>query len=382
MTAAVDRVSKQISDKFGVSAEEAREISQQALFTKSVSAGGNLGASVGKLLGKLGIGLEGGGGLRGEKRDNESARVQAKNQQAFDEAYNTFTDREAREAWSLHEHTRSADQARQGYSTSRGERENATAGTARESQKQEGLRELASTLESLSTRMSQAEGSSVTLNQDQTSALVQYISRQSGRPESQVATQIGEAVKFNLMERSGIGEKTVSQWAQEWYDHNRPDKKGFMKKTSSLNENTPAHIQGERDAIFSKQDEIESSVRSQQGEIHADMERERSGVMTQGKGIKQNIGRESKGIEAKIDSGKAEISGKKGTIDQTGEDLKGRNKDLQSEEVDLSNTIKKGLMGDRLSEGRKKLFEGTPPHPNFYPELRLRNMEKKQKKED
>lgn len=380
MGAVVDRVSKQISDKFGVSAEEARGIAQQALFAKAVSGGiginGSLGRSFG--LGSLGMGLEGKGGLRGEKRDEESANIQGRRQQAFDEALNTVSDQEAREAWSLHQQSRSTEQARHGHSTASGERESTTAGIARESQKQEGLRELASTLESLSTKISQAEGSSITLNQDQTAAMVQYISRQSGRPESQVATQIGEAVKFNLMDRSGIGGKTVSQWAQEWYHHNRPGNEGFMKKTSPLHENIPARIQGERDAIFSQQGEIESSVRSQQGEIHTDMGRERSGVITQGKEVKQNIGRERKGIEAKIDSGKAEISGKKGTIDQTGEDLKGRIKDLQSEEIDLSNTIKKGLMGDRLSEGREKLFEDTPPHPNFYPELRLRNMEKKQ----
>ena len=376
MSAAVDRVSNQLSEKFGVSGEEAREIAQQALFTKSVSAGGELSASLGKQLGKLGIGLKGGGGLRGEKRDNEQAKVQAKHQQAFDEAFNAFSDQESREAWSLHEQARSSEQARHAHTTATGERESTTAGTARESQQQQGLRALASQLQSLSTQMSQAEGSSVTLNQDQTAALVQYISRQSGRPESQVATQIGDAVKFNLMDRSGIGGKTVSQWAQEWYHQNRPAGEGFSEKTSSLREGIPAGIQRGENTVASQQAEIGSSVQDQQQAAHAGLESERGYTVKKGQGVRGDVEDTRQGIEATIGSGKAEISDKRGAIDQSGQALKGRVDNLQSEGVSLFHTMKEGLIGDRLSEGREKLFEDTPPHPNFYWEERLRRLEK------
>jgi len=379
MAAAVDRVSKQISDRFGVSGEEAREIAQQALFTKAVSGGLGINASLGRSLGlgKLGIGGEVGGRLSGEKRDNEIASVQARRQQAFDEAFNAVSDQEAREAWSLNEQSRSADQARHVHSTAIGERESNTAGSIKESQRQEGLRELASQLDSLSSQMSQAEGNSATLNQDQTAALVQYISRQSGKPESQVAAQIGDAVKFNLMDRSGIGGKTVSQWAQEWYDQNRPaGGEELSTRTSSLKEGMSSRMQMGKTAVSQQQADIGSSVQDQQGAIHADMDRERSRTIAQGDGIKQAVGRARQSIEATIDSGKAEISEKKEPIDQTGQALKGRVERFKGEGISLFQTIKEGMIGDRLSEGREKLFEGTPPHPNFYPELRLRSLEK------
>ena len=381
MSAAVERVSKQISDKFGVTAEEAREIAQQAMFARSVSGELGLSASLSKSLGKFGIGAKGGVGsaLKGEKIDKESAGVRANKNQAFDEAFNAISDQEAREAWSLHGQARSAEQAKHGHVAATGERESNAASTAKESQHQRGLRELASQLESVSTQMSQAEGNSVTLNQDQTAALVQYISRKSGRPESHVVAQIGDAVKFNLMDRSGIGGKTVSQWAQEWYDRNRSAGEGISERTSSLKEAIPASIQTEKDAVANQQSEIGSSVQSQRESIYADTERDRDNVVRQGQGIRHNVEDTRKGIETIIGSGDVEISDKRGAIDQSGQDLKGRVDNLQNEGISLLQTMKQGLLGDRLSQDREKLFERTPPHANFYWEERMRKLEDEQK---
>ncbi len=386
MSAAVDRVSKQISEKFGVSTGDARMIAEQAHFAKAASVGLGLDASIGNMLGKFGAGVE--GKASGEKVNRETGEVQAKRQQAFDEAFNAISDQEAREAWSLHQQARSTEQTRHGHSTAAGERESATAGTARESQKQEGLRELASTLESLSTRMSQAEGSSITLNQDQTAALVQYISRQSGRPESQVAAQIGDAVKFNLMDRSGIGGKTVSHWAQEWYDRNRPTSEGFPEQGSSLKKSIPSRIQEQTTAIAHTQDEVGSSVQNQQNAILTEMERGKGLTVLQGEGVKQHVENARQETGATIDSRKGEIADKKGAIDQTGQEMKNHVQDFQKEEVSLGKTVMEGIKdlnpwrdssGSRLSEGREKLFEGTPPHPNFYWEERLQKLDEMQK---
>ena len=275
MSSAMDRISKQLSDRGSVSAEEAREIAQHALFAKAVSGGLGLSGSVGKSLGlgSLGFGLEGRGGLRGEKRDENSAGVKAKHQHAFDEAYNAISDQEAREAWSLHEQSRSSDQAKQELKTAAGKRESAMAAATEEGQRMEGFRDLASQIQSLSNQMSQAEGRSVSLNQDQTAALVQYISQQSGKPESQVAAQIGDAIKFNLMDRTGIGGKNVSQWSQEWYAQNRPVGEGISEGASSLKGDVPERIQEQRTAITGQRGETSSSVMGQQESIQSGVER-------------------------------------------------------------------------------------------------------------
>ncbi|MBI3596590.1 MAG: hypothetical protein HY203_05495 [Nitrospirae bacterium] len=142
----------------------------------------------------------------------------------------------------------------------------------------------------------------------------------------------------------------------------------------------PGRIQTETTAVVRQQDEIEASVQDQQGATQAGVERERSRTITQGQGIKQEVGQARQGIETAMDTGKAELSEIRGKIGQTGESLKGRVEDIQKEDVSLLKTMKEGLVGDRLSEGREKLFEESPPHPNFYPELRLKNLEKQREK--
>jgi len=394
IASAVDRVSNQISDKYGISAEDSRDISQWALFSKSVGGEIGLSASLSKAFGAFGIGPKGGIGtaLRSEKRDQESARIQGQRQQAFDEAYNAFNDMEAREAWSLHEQSRSAEQARHAHTMAKGERESTTAGTARESQHQQGLREVASQLETLSTKMSQAEASSTTLNQDQTAALVQYISRQSGRPEPQVAAQIGDAIKFNLTDRSAIGGKTVSQWAHEWYDRDRPAGEGFSERTSSMRDGIPASIKRGENTIVSQRAEIGSSVENQQQAIHTDVEGESRQTISQGQGIRQGVEEVRKGMETMIGSRKAKITDDQGTIEQIGQNLKGRVQDFQKEEVNLGNTAIDGVKDlnpwrdpseSQLSRGGKKLFEDSRPHQNFYWEQRMKKLEgmRKEKQE-
>jgi hypothetical protein len=197
--------------------------------------------------------------------------------------------------------------------------------------------------------------------------------------------QIGDAVKFNLMDRSGIGGKTVSQWAQEWYDRNRPAGEGFSEKTSSLREGIAAGIQSGENTVSNQRAEIGSSVQDQQQMIHAGLESERDYTVTQGKGVRKDVEDTRQGVDATIGSGKAKISDRRGVIDQTGETMKARVEDLQREEVSLGKTAVEGIKDlnpwrdpseSRLSEGREKLFEGTPPHPNFFWEERLRRLEK------
>jgi hypothetical protein len=374
MAAAVDRVSNQISDKFGVSGEESREIAEQALFARSL--GGELGLSIplSQSIGSLGMGskVNAGGALKGEKLDKESAGIRANRHEAYDEAFNAFSDQEAREAWSLQEQARSTEQAKQAKTTGTGERESASAGTAKESQHQQGLRDLASKFESLSTQMSQAEGSTATLNQDQTAALVQYISRQSGKPESQVATQIGDAVKFHLMDRSGIAGKTVAEWAQEWYDRSRPNGEGISEKAAPLKGSVPNRIQAEQTALSSQQGEIGASVQTQQGIIHTDLKKEQSQTITRRQGVESHVAQAREGVTAAIASKEQDGADKRAGIDQTGGDIKGRVGGLQSGALSLFQTVKKGLLGDRLSESREKIFGDPLPHPNFYWEQRMR----------
>jgi hypothetical protein len=199
-----------------------------------------------------------------------------------------------------------------------------------------------------------------------------------------VSTQIGDAVKFNLMDRSGIGGKTVSQWAQEWYHQNRPAGEGFSEKTSSLREGLPAGIQRGEDTVANQQAEIGSSVQNQQQAIHAGLGSERGDTITQGQGVRRDVEDTRQGIEATVDSGKAKISDRRAVIDQTGETMQARVEDLQREEVSLGKTAVEGIKDlnpwrdpseSHLAEGREKLFENTPPHPNFYWEERLRKLD-------
>jgi conjugal transfer mating pair stabilization protein TraG len=372
MSAAVDRVSEQISDKYGISAGEARTVAEQAHFAKAATVGLGLSGSIGKLLGG---GID--GRLSGEKVNRETGEVQAKRQQAFDEAFNAISDQEAREAWSLHQQSRAGTQARTGQSTGTGDRERTLAGSERESSQQQGLREMASQLEALSSRMTEAEASSVALNQDQTASLVQYISQKSGKPESQVAAQIGDAIKFDLTDRTGIGGQTVSQWAQEWYERHRPADNEGSAGASSLKRSVPEQIQAQQGVIANQRNDIGSVVQKTQGAIDAGIERGRSQTSEKREGLVQKVGKVSDGIEATVDAGKGDISDRKMEIGQTGQALKSRAQGLQGEEISLPKTMKDGLIGDRMAESREKLFEGTPPHPNFYPESRLQNLQKK-----
>ncbi|NKE72852.1 conjugal transfer protein TraG N-terminal domain-containing protein [Candidatus Manganitrophus noduliformans] len=390
---AADRVANQIAEKYGVSADTAREIAEEALFTKAIS--GELGFD-----GSLGLHAPGIGGagikgkvegtLGGQKRGEESSGIQAKRQHAFDEALNSFTAQESEEAWSLHEQARQSEQARHVQSTSTGGRESTTAGSARESQSLQGFREGVASLNSLAHEISQAEGRSIVLSQDQIPGFINYIGKQGGEQESFVVRKVIDAAREGRVDDTHIAGKTVADWIREYKtDLDRkhlagPERAELFGKGSSLERGVDARIKGDKDMTSREQGQIRSWVEDRQTVTRDQIEGGKSNVSSKREGVEQKVEDTRGKAGAEVESGKAGISEKQGKISQGGEALKERVEKFQDQGVNLNRVageavipdfVKEKLnlqwmegVGSQLSQGRRELFpEGANvPHPNFY----------------
>lgn len=393
IASAVDQVARQISDKTGVSASAAREIAEQALFSKSANVGGGLDASFGMGFGKSGLGIGLGGKVKvgGEKIDRESAEVQAQKQQAFDEAYNAFSEEQAREAWSLNEQVRSSEQARHSESAVAGERESAASGSSQESGRQHGLRETAAQLESLSHQLSRNQGRSVSLSQDQTAALINYISNQGRVPKGMVVQGIAEAAESGRLQTTSVGGKSVADWVREWQGKNPPldgpEVAELSEKGSSLERSVESRIQNQSDIVPHEQSKIRSHVEDRQTGMRADIQSEKERMRGRVEEKKENVEGVRRGIETEVSSRKAEVSEKQTEVGRSGENQKDRVEKFQEKGVSLNRVTAEGLIGPfrdttegRVSQERKEVFpEGIgSPHPNFYSESRLEGLRKMQ----
>jgi len=380
---AAERVAKQISEKYGISADTAREIAEEALFTKSVDL--SLGFGMTGML-KGGIG----GALEGQKRDEESSGVQAKRQRAFDEALNSFTAQESEEAWSLHEQARQSEQARQTQTTSVGDRESTTAGSARESQSLQGFREGVARLNSLAHEISQAEGRSIVLSQDQIPGFINYIGKQGGEQESFVVRKVIDAAREGRVDDTHIAGKTVADWIREYKtDLDRkhlagPERAELFGKGSSLERGVDARIQSDKDVTSREQGQIRSGVEDRQTVTRDQIEGGKRNVTSKREGVEQK-GEDTRGkAGVEVESGKAGISEKREQISQRGEALKGGVEKFQDRGVRLNRVVEEGMIpdfikeklslpwadapGSQFSQSRRELFpEGAnAPHPNFY----------------
>lgn len=391
LASVVDQVAQQISSKTGVSASTAREIAEQALFSKSANVGGGLDASVGMGFGKsgMGIGLGGKVGASGEKIDKETANIQVRHQQAFDEAYNAFTEEQAREAWSLNEQVRSTEQARHSRSAATGKSVGTTAGDAKESGSQYGFREAAAKLESLSQQISRNQGRSVSLSQDQTAALINYISGQSRAPKGMVVQAIAEAAESGQLHTTRVGGKSVSEWVEEWQEKNSPlaspEMADLSEKESFLGRSVESRIQNQRDVVSHEQDKIKSQVEDQQSETNSGVQNEKSrvqGIVEEKNGNVEGVRR---GIETEVGSRKAGVSEKQTEVGRSGKNQKDRVEKFQEKGVSLNRVTSEGLLNpfrdsseSQISQGRKELFPDFvgSPHPNFYSESRLEGLRK------
>lgn len=355
-----------------------------------------------------------GGALKGEKLDKETAGVKARQQDAFDDAYGAFSEQEGREAWSLHEQARATEQARDAQRASTGERESATAGSAKESGSQYGLRELAAKLESLSEQINHARGRSIALNQDQTAALINYISDQGRVPKGVVVQGIAEAAESGWLHTTPVGGKPVAEWVREWQEKNRPlagpEMAELSEKASSLETGVSRKIEGGKEITSHERGKNRSSVEDRQAGTHDHIEKERSGAMAQVEDAKQNVENIRQGIAGEVDSKKMEVSEEQEAIGQSGEDLKGRVEKFQERGVSMNRVTEEGLglnalegkfkdvarklqdkgipipgidlsqdpSESQISQGRRELFpEGAgSPHPNFYAESREESLRK------
>lgn len=389
---AAERVAKQIAEKYGVSADTAREIAEEALFTKAI--GGEFGFDASLTLntpiGGAGVKAGGEGTLVGQKRNEESSGVQAKRQRAFDEALNSFTAQESEEAWSLHEQARQSEQARQTQTASTGERESTTAGSARESQSLQGFREGVARLSSLAHEISQAEGRSIVLSQDQIPGLINYIGKHGGEQESFVVRKVIDAAREGKVDDTTIAGKTVADWVRQYKgDLDRkhlagPERAELFEKGFSMERSVDARIQSDKDVASREQGQIRSGVEDRQAVTRDQIEREKSNVTSKRGDVEQKVKdtRGKAGVE--VDSGKAGISEKQGKISQSGEALKERVEKFQDQGVNLNRVAGEAVIpdfvkekldlpwadapGSQISQGRRELFpEGANvPHPNFY----------------
>lgn len=389
---AADRVANQIAEKYGVSADTAREIAEQALFTKAISGELGFDASFGfnARVGGAEIQAGGKGILGGQKRDEEKASTQGKHQHAFDEALNSFTAQESEEAWSLHEQVRQSEQARHAQTASAGERESTTAGSARESQSLQGFREGVARLSSLAHEISQAEGSSIVLSQDQIPGLINYIGRQGGEQESFVVRKVIDAAREGRVDDTHIAGKTVADWIREYKtDLDRkhlagPERAELFEKGSFLERNVDAQIQSDKEGASREQSQIRSGVEDRQAVTRDQIERGKSNITSKGEGVEQRVEGTRGKATAEVDSGKAGLSEKQQEISRSGKDLKGRVEKFQDKGVSLNRVTGEAVVpdfvkekldlpwadapGSALSHGRRELFpEGANvPHPNFY----------------
>lgn len=391
LASVVDQVAQQISSKTGVSASTAREIAEQALFSKSANVGGGLDASVGMGFGRSGLGIGLGGKVKvgGEKIDRESTEVQAQKQQAFDEAYNAFSEEQAREAWSLNEQVRSSEQARHSETAVAGERESATSGSSQESGRQHGLREAAAQLESLSQQISWSQGRSVSLSQDQTAALINYISKEGQVPKGMVVQAIAGAAESGRLHTAPVGGRSVAEWVREWQSKNPPlagpESAELSEKEFSLGRSVDSRIQNQKDIVPHEQNKIGSQVEDRQAGMRADIQSEKGRLQGMVEEKKEDITEARHGIEAEVDSKNAEMSEKQAAVGRSGEIQKDRVEKFQEKGASLDRVTAEGLIGPfrdttegRVSQGRKEVFpEGIgSPHPNFYSESRLEGLRK------
>lgn len=393
LASVVDQVAQQISSKTGVSASTAREIAEQALFSKSANVGGGLDASFGVGFGKSGLGIGGGGkvGIEGRKIDREAANVQAQQQQAFDEAYNAFTEEQAREAWSLNEQVRSAEQARHSQSATTGKSEGATTSDAQESGRQYGLREAAAKLESLSQQISRSQGRSVSLSQDQTAALINYISGQSRAPKGMVVQAIAEATESGRLHTTRVGGKSIADWVGEWQAKNPqlagPETADLSEKSASMGRSVESRIQNQRDVVPHEQSKIRSQVEDRKAGIQEGIQKERDRLQGVIEDKKDNVEGIRGEIGSEISSGKTGVSEKQSEVSRTGAIQKNRVEKFQEKGVSLDRVTAEGILSPfrdssdgQVSQGRKEMFpEGVgSPHPNFFAESRLESLRKMQ----
>lgn len=386
--AAVDRAANQLSEKFGFSADQARTIAEQALFAKAVdlNGGANVALSSGSG-GRAGLGFGAGlsGRATGSKNQREEVGVIGREQQAFEHAYSAVTDQEARDAYAVSEQARTSEQGRHGHSTTRGDRSSVSASSGQDSQRSQGLRDLVSQLAALSTQMSRSEGHSVALNQDQTAALVRHISRETGKPESYVAMKIGDAMISNSADRTVIGGRTVAQWAQSWYDEGRAAAGSLPGLDGeSFQEGVRGQLNTDRRVVREEARRTEGAVRQEQGHVGEDVSAERSSTIGQAAQVETWVEKESAHTAARVDVDAANAKRAKDAVGQYGGELVDRVRGFQRGGASFTETAAEGLrdlnpfrddQDTRGVKSRQELFQETAPHPNFYPESRLKALE-------
>ena len=383
---AVDRVANQLAERFSFSADQARTIAEQALFAKSVDlqGGGNLSVSSGPG-GRAGVGFGAAlsGRASGSKNQREEVGIIGKEQQAFEHAYSAVTDQEARDAYAVNEQARASDQGRHGHSTTAGDRSGVSASSGQDTQRSQGLRDLVSQLESLSTQMRRSEGQSVSLNQDQTAALVRHISRETGRPESYVAMKIGDAMISNSADRTAIGDQTVAQWAQSWYDGSR-GAVGSLAGEDGFRGGVRGELDADRASVREAAGQTAGAVSQEQGHIEGRLAAGHVSTIRQVGEMQARVENEAASTADRVNVGSARAEQARDAVGQHGGELVGRVREFQRDGASFTETAVEGMkdlnpfrdgQDTRVEKSREGLFQETAPHPNFYPESRLKALE-------
>ncbi|MFQ5780086.1 MAG: hypothetical protein ACE5HN_04780, partial [Nitrospiria bacterium] len=263
----------------------------------------------------------------------------------------------------------SSTQGRHAETASTGMREGTTVGRTEEGSSLDGVRKLAARMESLSKRMSRGDGRSVTLNQDQTAALIRHISQKARIPEGMVAATIGEAVSSDTPNITHIGGRSVAEWATDWYERNRPvgpENAELSVEGSSLRGGVNARIQNDEDVVSHEYGKIRSSVEDRQAGMGSGIQVRRGRTEDRVESLQQNVQGTQRDTGGEIDASRRRISGGREGTEQSGQELEGRVKGFQDKGVSLGRTAMEGAKDlnplrdpseDAISEAQGDLFE-------------------------
>lgn len=459
--AMVQSYADRIQSTYGFSAEESKDIAVRALAAKSLDLTGSLGGEVAgnialgqgksqtgsapQVLGgasqqnpplpgspgrlKIGSGAEVGvgGRLQGQKEDRESASLDAKRKEAFDSVFNSATEEQARDSWSLFERAVISDQARHGHSLGSSSGETSSAVRSEESQGMEGLRGMASEIGSLSKRMAQGEGKTVIVGSNQMPAMMHYISGRTGLSVSQLNSMVGHDASYHFgsgnydVRDIPIAGKKLSEWAGEMYESMDPRSSGISAEFDQTQTGVTKEIQRGAQSVSEQRGQIGLRSQGLRDHVRSEMEKEQAEVSGEGDRIVGEAAHRQGSVRDQIDSTQGHVSDTSNAVRESGNNLESRVKDFQNEGVSLGRAAGRGskdlnpyrnASDNAISENRDRILppkptvrthregpsqsgadvylgitrssagEGlslqgvNPPHPNFYPESRAQALEK------
>jgi hypothetical protein len=449
--AMVQGYADRVQSTYGFSADESRDIAVRALAAKSLNLTGGVGGGLAKRfalgsdqsttalsgqksvpksgLDNVGIGgradIQFGGALEGRKEDQEKASLDTKRKEAFDSVFNSASESQARDSWSLFERAQRSDHARYGEAFSNTSEKQSSEIQSEESQEMEGIRQMASKINSFSERISQGEGKTFSIGQNQMGGLMHYISGRTGISISDLNSTIGHNAGYNF--KSGnfdvrdiaVDGRTLSQWAKEESDFMDPRTNLSSGDFDRMEQTIKNQNQDATENVSNKKNKVESDAIQHRGNIESNISEGKFSISDKSGDVQQRVSGKHTEINDLIDQTEDHISGTAGMVRESGNNLGNRVKAFQNEGVSLSRTSVEAAKGldpfkspsdNAVSANRESVIPEKPiirnsqkdssvpgahvhmattrsssnslstegsnlPHPNFYPDSRAEAIE-------